>query len=386
MEPSYHHGTPSRTGILLINLGTPDAPTAAAVKPYLREFLSDPRVVEIPRVLWWPILNGIILNTRPKKSAEKYAQIWTTEGSPLLVHTQRQAKLLRGYLGESLKSASARPLTLTLSQGERGQSAIPPENGGIGSVSIEFAMRYGNPSVASSLEKLKQQNCGRILIFPLYPQYAASSTATAMDAVFDALRAMRNMPEIRTIRSFHDHPGYIAALAQSVRDDWMKNGRPDKLVMSFHGVPRRSLEKGDPYHCECQKTGRLLAEALGLEQDRYRISFQSRFGRAEWLKPYTTATLEELGKQGTKRVDVICPGFVGDCLETLEEIALEGKASFLGAGGKEFHYIPCLNERDDWIHALCDIVSENLHGWTDTEEKEAGAASRTRALAMGAKD
>jgi len=358
-EPSCHHGTPSRTGILLINLGTPDAPTAAAVKPYLREFLSDPRVVEIPRVLWWPILNGIILNTRPKKSAEKYAQIWTSEGSPLLVHTQRQAKLLRGYLGESLGKATP---------------------------AVEFAMRYGNPSVASALEKLKQQNCGRILIVPLYPQYAASSTATAMDAVFDALRAMRNMPEIRTIRNFHDHPGYIAALAQSVRDDWMQNGRPDKLVMSFHGVPRRSLEKGDPYHCECQKTGRLLAEALGLGQDQYRISFQSRFGRAEWLKPYTTATLEELGKQGTKRVDVICPGFVGDCLETLEEIALEGKASFLGAGGKEFHYIPCLNERDDWIHALCDIVSENLHGWTGTEEKEAGAASRTRALAMGAKD
>ena len=247
-------------------------------------------------------------------------------------------------------------------------------------------MRYGNPSVASALEKLKQQNCGRILILPLYPQYAASSTATALDAVFDALRKMRNMPEIRTVRSFHDHPGYIAALAQSVRDDWMQNGRPDKLVMSFHGVPRYTLDKGDPYHCECQKTGRLLAEALGLKQDQYRISFQSRFGRAEWLKPYTTATLEELGKQGVNRVDVICPGFVGDCLETLEEIALEGKASFLGAGGKEFHYIPCLNERDDWIRALSDIATENLQGWIETEEKEACAASRNRALAMGAKD
>jgi ferrochelatase len=251
---------------------------------------------------------------------------------------------------------------------------------------IEFAMRYGNPSVASALEKLKQQNCGRILIVPLYPQYAASSTATAFDAVFDALRKMRNMPEIRTVRSFHDHPGYIAALAQSVRDDWMRNGRPDMLVMSFHGVPRYTLDKGDPYHCECQKTGRLLVEALELKPDQYRISFQSRFGRAEWLKPYTTATLEELGRQGIKRVDVICPGFVGDCLETLEEIALEGKASFLGAGGREFHYIPCLNERDDWIHALSDIVSANLQGWITTEGQEACAASRTRALAMGAKD
>ncbi len=360
MEPTYHHGTPSRTGVLLINLGTPDAPTAAAVKPYLREFLGDPRVVEIPRALWWLILNGIILNTRPKKSAEKYAQIWTKEGSPLLVHTQRQARMLKGYLGELLGNAA--PV-------------------------VEFAMRYGSPSVASALEKLKQQNCGRILILPLYPQYAASSTATALDAVFDALRKMRNLPEIRTVRSFHDHPGYIAALAQSVHDDWMRNGRPDKLVMSFHGVPRYTLDKGDPYHCECQKTGRLLAEALGLKPDQYRISFQSRFGRAEWLKPYTTATLEELGKQGVNRVDVICPGFVGDCLETLEEIALEGKASFLGAGGKEFRYIPCLNERDDWILALSDIVSTNLQGWmAPPEEKEACAATRNRALAMGAKD
>jgi len=386
-EPAYRHGTPSRTGVLLINLGTPDAPTAAAVKPYLREFLSDPRVVEIPRALWWLILNGIILNTRPKKSAEKYAQIWTSEGSPLLVHTQRQSRMLKGYLGEALKSPSALPLSPTLShEGEREQSAVPPETGGTGSVLLEYAMRYGNPSVASALEKLKQQNCGRILILPLYPQYAASSTASAFDAAFEALGKMRNMPEIRTVRSFHDHPGYIAALAQSVRDDWMQNGRPDVLVMSFHGVPRNTLDKGDPYHCECQKTGRLLAEALELKPDQYRVTFQSRFGRAEWLKPYTAATLEELGKQGVGRVDAICPGFVGDCLETLEEIAMEGKASFLGAGGREFHYIPCLNERDDWIHALSHIVSENLQGWIETEGKEACAASRNCALAMGAKD
>ena len=385
-EPAYRHGTPSRTGILLINLGTPDAPTAAAVKTYLREFLGDPRVVEIPRALWWAILNGIILNTRPKKSAEKYAQIWTKEGSPLLVHTQRQAKLLRGYLGESLKPALAPTLS-------HGASPLPnplPHTGEGAMVKdivlIEYAMCYGNPSVASALEKLRQQNCGRILILPLYPQYAASSTASAMDAVFNALRKMRNMPEIRSVRSFHDHPGYIAALAQNVRDDWMQNGRPDVLVMSFHGVPRHTLDKGDPYHCECQKTGRLLAEALELKPDQYRISFQSRFGRAEWIKPYTAATLEELGKQGVGRVDAICPGFVGDCLETLEEIAMEGKASFLGAGGREFHYIPCLNERDDWIRALSHIVSENLQGWIATEEKEACAASRNRALAMGAKD
>lgn len=364
-EPPYRHGTPSRSGVLLINLGTPDAPTAAAVKPYLREFLSDPRVVEIPRALWWPILNGIILNTRPKKSAEKYAQVWTTEGSPLLLHTQRQTRMLRGYLGELLKSPTP----------------LPP--GGEGDVVVEFAMRYGNPSVASGLEKLKQQGCDRILIVPLYPQYAASTTASALDAVFKALGAMRNIPEIRTIRHFHDHPGYIGALAASVREHWQKNGRDDMLVMSFHGVPRYTLDKGDPYHCECQKTGRLLAEALGISAQQYRISFQSRFGRTEWLKPYTAATLEELGRQGVERVDVICPGFVADCLETLEEIALEGKAAFLNAGGKAYHYIPCLNERDDWMQALRDIVAQNLQGWSGNEKAE---GSRSRALAMGAKD
>lgn len=381
-EPAYHHGSPSKTGILLINLGTPDAPTAAAVRPYLREFLSDPRVVEIPRALWWPILNGVILNTRPRKSAEKYALIWTAEGSPLLVHTQRQAQLLRGYLGELLK-----PLSPPLShEGERGQTAAPPENGGTEPVLIEYAMRYGNPSIAAGLGRLRQRQCERILVVPLYPQYAASSTASAFDAVFEALAKMRNMPEIRTVRHFHDHPGYIAALAASVREDWQKNGRPDVLVMSFHGVPRRSLEQGDPYHCECQKTGRLLAEALELQPQRYRICFQSRFGRAEWLKPYTAATLEELGKQGVGRVDAICPGFVGDCLETLEEIALEGKATFLGAGGKTYRYIPCLNERQDWIEALAAIVGEHLQGWAGAGQDEARAASRARALAMGATD
>lgn len=364
-EPPYHHGTAAKTGILLINLGTPDAPTAAAVKTYLGEFLSDPRVVEIPRALWWLILNGIILNTRPKKSAEKYALIWMPEGSPLLVHTQRQAKLLQGYLGEALKAPSS------------------PQAEAESSISVEFAMRYGNPSVEAGLNKLKQQHCDRILIVPLYPQYAASTTASAMDAVFKALGEMRNMPEIRMIRHFHDHPGYIGALAASVRENWQTYGRPDVLVISFHGLPRYTLEKGDPYHCECQKTGRLLAEALGLEPQQYRICFQSRFGRAEWIKPYTAATLEELGKQGVKRVDAICPGFVGDCLETLEEIAMEGKATFLGAGGKEYHYIPCLNERQDWIVALRTIVMEHLQGWMCNEPDE---ASRTRALAMGAKD
>lgn len=356
-EPSYSHGSIVKTGILLVNLGTPDAPTAQAVRPYLKEFLSDPRVVEIPRALWWLILHGFILNTRPKKSAEKYAQIWTPDGSPLQVHTERQAKLLLGFLGERIKPAPV----------------------------VEYAMRYGNPAIAEVLGRMKQQGCERILVLPLYPQYAASSTATVFDAVFEQLKKMRNTPAIRTVKHYHDHPGYIAALAQNVRDYWMKTGKPEKLVMSFHGVPRFSLDKGDPYHCECHKTARLLAEALKLDASQYQVCFQSRFGRAEWLKPYTAATLEQLGKQNTRRVDVVCPGFVADCLETLEEIAIEGRTTFIQAGGREFHYIPCLNERSDWIHALADIALTNLQGWMGLEQSEEQAAqSRQRALDLGA--
>lgn len=356
-EPPFSHGTPSRIGVLLVNLGTPDAPTPSAVRKYLREFLSDPRVVEIPAILWQPILNLFVLTTRPKESARRYAQVWTSDGSPLRVHTQRQTTLLRGYLGER-----ARDLPLT----------------------VDYAMRYGTPSIAQKLSELKAQRCDRILIVPLYPQFSASTTATVFDAAFGCVSGMRNQPALRTVRSFHDHAGYIAALAQSVRDYWMKNQRPDVLVISFHGVPRRTLDKGDPYHCECHKTGRLLAEALGLRQEQYRIAFQSRFGRAEWLKPYTAEVLVDLGKQKT-RVDVVCPGFVSDCLETLEEIAIEGKGIFLNAGGRDFHAIPCLNERGDWIHALTDLVLSNLPGWTDTATSESLEKGRLRALAMGAK-
>lgn len=326
-----------KIGILLVNLGTPDAPTKQALRPYLKQFLSDPRVVEIPRFIWWPILNGVILNTRPGKSAQKYAQIWTPDGSPLLAHTRKQALMLKGYLGERTRA----PLV------------------------VDFAMRYGNPSIASVMTRLKEQACERILVVPLYPQYAASSTATVLDAIHDILRRERNLPELRVIKHYHEHPGYIAALAGSVLDYWMQNGRPDKLVMSFHGIPKRSVERGDPYYQECQNTGALLAAALGLKEDQFQITFQSRFGRAEWLQPYTAQTLMMLGKQGVGRVDVICPGFSSDCLETLEEIAMECKADFLKAGGKEYHYIPCLNERDDWIKALCDIVLGQLQGWMD---------------------
>ena len=356
-EPAYAHGTPARTAILLVNLGTPEAPTAAAVRRYLKEFLSDPRVVEIPRPLWWLILNGIILNLRPAKSAAKYAKIWDQDGSPLKVHTERQAKLLRGYLSAQGRSA---PL-------------------------VDYAMRYGNPSIDSVLSRLKQQGCDRILVLPLYPQYAASATATALDAVSAVFRRTRDIPELRMVKHFHDHPGYVAALAEGVRKHWAQHGKPDRLLMSFHGLPRYTLERGDPYHCECQKTARLLAGALALAPEQYQLSFQSRFGRAEWLQPYTAATLAQWGKQGLRRVDVVCPGFVADCLETLEEIGIEGKAEFLKAGGKEFHAIPCLNESDAWIQALAQIAQEHLQGWdrADANPNEL-EQSRRRALALGA--
>ncbi|WP_313953870.1 ferrochelatase [Accumulibacter sp.] len=359
-EPAYRHGSPERTGVLLINLGTPDEPTAVAVRRYLREFLSDPRVVEIPRAVWWFILHGIILRVRPRRSAEKYASIWTGDGSPLKVHVERQAKLLRGFLGRA------------------GHQVV-----------VDYAMRYGEPSIAATLSRLKADGCTRILLLPLYPQYAASTTATAVDAACVWLQSIRNQPEIRTVRSFADHPGYIAALAASVREHWAHNGKPGgsyRLVMSFHGLPRYTLDKGDPYHCECQKSGRLLAEALALRPEQYQVCFQSRFGRAEWLQPYTAPTLKALGKQGVQRVDVICPGFPADCLETLEEIAIEGQGEFLRAGGKEFHYLPCLNERDDWIDALADIAERKLQGWPTRTMRDQPSLdlSALRAKALGA--
>lgn len=360
-EPEYAHGGQSKAGILLVNLGTPEAPTAKALRPYLRQFLSDPRVVEIPRALWWLILNGVILNTRPKKSAEKYAAIWTAEGSPLKVHTEKQAKLLKGWLSE--KTAS--PFV------------------------VDYAMRYGEPSIPGTLARMKAAGCDRILILPAYPQYAASSTATAFDAAFDWLKTARNQPALRTVKHYHDHPAYIQALAANIRDYWQMHGRPDVLVMSFHGVPRYTLDKGDPYHCECQKTGRLLAEALGLDAKQVRLTFQSRFGRAEWLQPYTDRTLAALGREGVGRVDVVAPGFTADCLETLEELAMEGRASFLQAGGKAFRYIPALNAHPRWIDALGQIALENLGGWVspgwdhDADERTR-EESRRRALALGA--
>jgi protoporphyrin/coproporphyrin ferrochelatase len=321
------------TAILLINLGTPSEPTPEAVRRYLKEFLSDPYVVEIPRPIWWVILNCFILPRRSKDAAQRYASIWTREGSPLRAHTAAQSKFVRGYLGE------------------RGHKDIH----------ADYAMRYGQPSIKSQLSTFKEKNINKVLLLPLYPQNARSSTATALDAATAAMKALDYHPEVRTIEQFFDHPGYIAALAASVAEYRTRTaGRADQLVMSFHGVPQYTINRGEPYQEHCIQTGKLLARALNLAENQYRICFQSRFGRAEWIKPYTTDVLTELGQQKTGRVDMICPGFVGDCLETLEEIAVEGKEIFHKAGGGEYNYIPCLNERHDWLTALTGMALEAL--------------------------
>lgn len=349
----FRHDQPETTGLLLVQLGTPQAPEAGAVRRYLAEFLADPRVIEIPRAVWMPILHGIILRTRPARSAAKYASIWTDEGSPLAVHSRRQAALLGGYLGEA---------------GHR--------------VSVALAMRYGEPSVGSVLRELRERNLTRLLVLPLYPQYAGSSVGTALDAVMREIAGWRNPPELRTIKHFHDDPGYIAALADRVRAHWRSEGQPGQLLMSFHGVPESTLLQGDPYHCECLVTARLLAQALELPRERWRVSFQSRLGRARWLQPYTEATLRELGRQGTERLDVLCPGFVADCLETLEEIAIEGKATYEEAGGRGFSYIPCLNDSPAFIRGLTGLVGRHLQGWPTARPDAAAQAALDDRLAQ----
>ncbi|MEI8324129.1 MAG: ferrochelatase [Betaproteobacteria bacterium] len=358
-EPPFKHGQAARTAVLYCNLGTPDAPTPAAVRRYLGEFLSDARVVEIPRLLWLAILHGIILRTRPAKSAAKYASIWTAEGSPLKVWTEKQSKLLQGWLAT------------------RGHD-----------VRVRWAMRYGAQSIASQLDALKADGATRVLILTAYPQYSAATTASVFDAVYAWAARTRLIPELRFVNHYHDHAGYIQALAAGVQRYWKDNGKPEKLLLSFHGVPERTLQLGDPYHCECLKTARLLAERLRLTPEQYQISFQSRLGRAKWLQPYTEPALRALGKAGVRRVDVVCPGFTSDCLETLEEIAMEGRHAFLESGGKEFHYIPCLNDDPVWISALCELAQQHLSGWPTLAAPDAQQLqqSRQRALALGAKE
>lgn len=336
-NPDNIHDTPACTGILLTNLGTPDAPTSAAVRRYLAEFLSDPRVVELAKPLWWLILHGIILRTRPRRSAEAYSKVWTDEGSPLLQISKKQAKLVSQDMQERTS----------------------------GPIHVELGMRYGNPSIRSALEKLRQANAQRLLVLPLYPQYSATTTASTFDAIAEELKSWRCLPELRMINHYHDHPGYISALVESIRDHWADYGKPEKLLFSFHGLPKQYKLAGDPYDSECQITARLVAEQLGLEEDFWFVSFQSRLGLQEWLKPYTDKQLKEWGKSGLKNVQLICPGFSADCLETLEEIKLQNRDFFLDAGGKEFSYIPALNDQSAHISAISDIIMQHCQGWPD---------------------
>lgn len=315
-----------KPGLLLVNLGTPAAPTATAVRAYLAQFLGDRRVVKLPRWLWLPVLHGIVLRTRPAKSAEKYAAIWTDEGSPLMVHTVRQAKLLRGLVGAD------GPL-------------------------VDYAMRYGEPSIPSRLAAMRKAGCGRIVVLPLYPQYSESTTETVSDVL-----AASGAHDLAFVRDFHDHPAYIAALAAHVRRQWTHRGRGEKLLMSFHGLPQAVVDAGDPYRDQCLATARLLAAKLDLDDQRWVVTFQSRFGPAKWIQPYTEPTLEALAKSGTREVDVLCPGFVSDCLETLEELGIGARETFLGAGGQVFRLMPCLNESDEWIAAMRDIAGATPGG------------------------
>ena len=361
-EPPYQHGQSAKTAVLYCNLGTPDEPTAPALRRYLAQFLGDSRVVEIPKPVWWLILHGIILRIRPAKSAAKYASIWTAEGSPLRLWTDKQAK----GMSEALQ--------------KRGHHVL-----------VKYAMTYGQPSIESQLDALRLEGVTRILVLPAYPQYSGTTTAPVFDGVYRWGLQTRNLPEFRFVNHYHDNDAYIQALAKSIQKHWHENGRSEKLIMSFHGVPERTLQLGDPYHCECYKTGRLVAEKLGLAKDQYKVTFQSRFGKAKWLEPYTEPTLIELAQSGTQSVDVICPGFTGDCLETLEEISMEGREAFLHAGGKSFHYIPCLNESTEWIEALAGIAEMHMQGWPTQQDALAqaelhNAQSRASALALGAKD
>jgi len=336
-HPKYEHEQADALGVLLVNLGTPDAPTTSAVRRYLREFLWDPRVVEYPRLLWWLILNCVILVIRPSRSAHAYQQIWTDSGSPLLYHSKDIAGALQKELSSRLS----------------------------GNVSVALAMTYGNPSIRAGLDELHAASARRIIVLPLYPQYSATTTASVFDRVFAALSRRRWVPELRLINHYHDEPGYIAAAAASIREYWQVHERGEHLLFSFHGLPEANLEKGDPYHCHCLKSARLISEALQLEEGSWTVAFQSRVGREEWLKPYTEEVLAEFGEKGMQRVDVVCPGFSVDCLETLEEIALRYAEVFTEAGGGTLNYIPALNARGDHVSFLADLLGTQAQGWPE---------------------
>ncbi|HEX7817212.1 ferrochelatase [Dyella sp.] len=359
----YSHDQPLKAGVLLVNLGTPEAPTAGALRPYLAQFLGDPRVIEYPRWLWRLILHGVILRIRPARSAHAYQRVWTPEGSPLRVGSEAVA---RG-LGRAL--ASLRP----------------------GPVQVELAMRYGQPSVASQIARMQREGVRRLLVLPLYPQYSATSTGSVIDAVADSLKQLRWPPELRIVNDYHNDPAHIEALARSIEDWWNRQGRGDRLLLSFHGIPERYLHAGDPYYCQCHATARLLRERLQLDATQMVVSFQSRVGRERWLHPYTDATVRELAAQGVKRLDVACPGFAVDCLETLEEIAMQNRDFFVEAGGSELRYIPCLNDSAGQIDSLTQLVLRHTQGWEEfSPDYDAAAtqasqhAARERARAHGA--
>jgi len=366
---SYQHGPQEKLGILLVNLGSPEAPTPSAVRKYLAQFLADPRVIEANRFIWWFVLHGVILRIRPPRSAKAYKKVWTDDGSPLIHYTRLQTQALQKKLEDRFR----------------------------GHVIADMAMTYGKPSIKSGLEGLRKAGARRLLILPLYPQYSATTTAAVFDQVTDVLQGWRWLPDLRMINQYHDHPKYIDALANSIKHQWAGNDakdqkRGDLLLFSFHGIPQRYIDNGDPYFCHCQKTARLVAEKLKLKDDEWKIVFQSRFGREPWLEPYCSVTLQELPATGIKSVDVICPGFAADCLETLEEIQMENKALFIEAGGEDFNYIPCLNDNEDHIDALCEILTAHMFGWPETMPNwDAGKLaveankSRQRALDMGAK-
>ncbi|MDA8739227.1 ferrochelatase [Luminiphilus sp.] len=344
---NYDHGTKPKIGVLLTNLGTPEAPTAKALRPYLKQFLWDPRVVEVPRLLWWMILHAFILTTRPKKSAEAYAEVWTERGSPLLYHLEDQVAGVHD--------------TLTARLGEH--------------VIVKGAMRYGQPSIESQVQALLGEGVQQLVVLPLYPQFGGPTTASTFDALSSELQRQRWVPDLRFVSSYHDHPAYIKAIAQSVQQHWDTHGRADKLILSYHGMPKRYLLEGDPYHCQCLKTSRLVAAELALSENDYMSTFQSRFGRDEWLKPYTDKTLQSLPDQGVKSLQIICPGFSADCLETIEEIGMENRDYFLEAGGERYEYIACLNATTDHIEVISTLVTEQLEGWT-APKYDAAAAKR----------
>jgi ferrochelatase len=335
-------GKTPRLGILLVNLGTPDAPTPPAVRRYLAEFLSDPRVVAIPRFLWQIILHGIVLRVRPKRSAEAYRSVWTEEGSPLMVIAQKQQRAIEQKLVQTY--------------GDH--------------IRVVLAMRYGNPCIPAGLEKLRQANVQRLLVLPLYPQYSATTTASIFDALTRELQGWRWLPEIRFINRYHDDPAYVQALAASIREFRVQHGKAEKLLFSFHGIPKDYYQKGDPYPDECRQTAHATVAQLGLTDGEWEIAFQSRFGAQEWVKPYTDTLLKAWGKQGVNSVQVLCPAFSADCLETLEEIAVENRDYFLESGGKEYAYIPALNDRPDHIDMLVDLIQRHLQGWPESHSTQ----------------